>query len=65
MQLFLRKIVLFGPQKPVGRQVKPGKSRQQQQKEEKISAKESTGVRWPPGSEWAAGGKAEGRNGMK
>lgn len=38
---------------------------QQQQKEEKISAKESTGVRWPPGSERAAGGKAEGRNGMK
>lgn len=29
----------------------------------KISAKESTGVRWPPGSERAAGGKTEGRNG--
>lgn len=37
---------------------------QQQQKEEKISAKESTGVRWPPGSERAAEGKTEGRNGM-
>ena len=34
-------------------------------KKKKISAKESTGVEWPPGSEWAAGGKAEGRNGMK
>ena len=36
MQLFLRKIVLFGTQKPVGRQVEPGKSRQQQQKEENV-----------------------------
>ena len=34
-------------------------------KKKKISAKESTVVEWPPGSEWAAGGKAEGRNGMK
>ena len=34
-------------------------------KKKKISAKESTGVEWPPGSEWAAEGKAEGRNGMK
>lgn len=32
-------------------------------KMKKISAKESTGVRWPPGSERAAGGKTEGRNG--
>lgn len=31
-------------------------------KRKKISAKESTGVEWPPGSERAAGGKAEGRN---
>lgn len=33
-------------------------------KKKKISAKESTGVRWPPGSERAAGGKAEGQDGM-
>lgn len=32
-------------------------------KKEKISAKESTGVRWLPGSERAEGGKTEGRNG--
>lgn len=33
-------------------------------KRKKISAKESTGERWPHGSERAAGGKAEGRNGV-
>lgn len=32
-------------------------------KRKKISAKESTGVRWLPGSERAEGGKTEGRNG--
>lgn len=31
-------------------------------KKKKISAKESTGVEWPPGSERAAGGKTEGRD---
>lgn len=31
-------------------------------KRKKISAKESTGVEWPPGSERAAGGKTEGRD---
>lgn len=40
----------------------PSTSRQRQ-KGKKISAKESTGVRWPSGSERAAGGKTEGRNG--
>jgi len=34
-------------------------------KKKKISAKESTGGRWPHGSERAEGRKAEGRNGMK
>lgn len=34
-------------------------------KRKKISAKESTGERWPHGSERAVGGKTEGRNGMK
>jgi ABC-type transport system involved in multi-copper enzyme maturation permease subunit len=33
-------------------------------KKKKISAKESTGERWPHGSERAAGGKAEGQDGM-
>ena len=33
-------------------------------KKKKISAKESTGERWSHGSERAAGGKAEGQNGM-
>ena len=43
----------------------PSSRFRQQQKRKKISAKESTVVEWPPGSERAAEGKAEGRNGMK